>query len=116
MNTIVDSVCESVQSSLGEVSATRLGHSNLIFCFTSRISSKSDSVGRVIFVNVSYEYHYRNRNFNFYMQARNHKPQTTNAKNQLKLYFSPLARTTLPRFTSALTHNRSTISGSVVLV
>ena len=78
------------------------GHSNLMFCFTSRISSKSDSVGRVIFVNVSYEYHYR---INFYM----YKPETTNykCKNQ---YFSPLVGTTLSRFTSALTHNRSTIS------
>ena len=29
-----------------------LGHTNLICCFTSREASKSDSVGRPIFVNV----------------------------------------------------------------
>ena len=29
-----------------------LGHSNLMFCFTSRIARKSESVGRNIFVNV----------------------------------------------------------------
>ena len=34
-----------------------LGHSNLMFCFTSRIARKSDPVGRSIFVNVLYEYH-----------------------------------------------------------
>ena len=37
------------------------------------------------------------------------KPQTTNYKC---IYFSPLVGTTLPRFTSALTHSRSTISGA----
>ena len=76
----------------------------------SRISSKSDSVSGVIFVNVSYEYHYRSRHFNFYT----YKPETTNykCKNQLKLYFSLIVGTTLPRFTSVLTHNRSTISGA----
>ena len=81
-----------------------LGYSNLMFCFTSRISSKSDSVGWVIFVNVNYEYHYRS---NFYT----YKPETTNnkCKNQ---HFSPLVGTALSHFTSALTHNRSTISGA----
>ena len=74
------------------------------YCFTSRISSKSDSVGRVIFVNVNYEYHYSS---NFYT----YKPETTNnkCKNQ---HFSPLVGTALSHFTSALTHNRSTISGA----
>ena len=58
-----------------------------------------------MFVNVSYEYHYRSRNFNFYTyksETTNHKPQATNAK----------ISTTLPRFTSALTHNRSTTSSA----
>ena len=73
----------------------------------SRISSKSDSVGWVIVVNVSYEYHYRST-------LTSQKPQTTNykCKNQPKSYFSPLVGTTLPHFTSALTHSRSTISGA----
>ena len=44
-------------------------------------------------------------------QSTKHKAQTTN-ENQLKLYFSPLLGTTLPRFTSVLTHNSSTISGA----
>ena len=76
----------------------------------SRISSKSDSVGRVTFVNVSYEYHYRSRNFIFlHVQARNHKPHVSSA-----VAGKPVGEisTTLPCFTSALTHNRSTISGA----
>ena len=44
--------------SLGEVRVLKLGHTNLMFCFTSRIARKSDPVGRSIFVNVMYEYHY----------------------------------------------------------
>ena len=42
-----------------DVPGQLLGHSNLVFCFTSRIAKKSDPVGRSIFVNVLYEYHYK---------------------------------------------------------
>ena len=43
-----------------------------MFCFTSRVARKSESVGRNIFVNVMYEYHYKIMNFiNLY--TINHK-------------------------------------------
>ena len=46
----------------------RLGHSNLMYmyCFTSRIARKSESVGRNKFVNVMYEYHYKNYEFHYF--------------------------------------------------
>ena len=68
-----------------------------MFCFTSRISSKNDSVGQVIFVNVSYEYYYRS------------DPNVSSAVAGKTGEIS----TTLLRFTLALTHNRSIISGAI---
>ena len=38
-----------------------LGHTNLMFCFMSGEARKSESVGRIVFVNVMYEYHCKNR-------------------------------------------------------
>ena len=51
-----------------------LGHSNLIYCFTSRIARKSESVGRNKFVNVMYEYHYKVMNI---IGASRSEPHTT---------------------------------------
>ena len=41
---------------------TQLGHTNLMLCFTSGEARKSDSVGRIVFVNVMHEYHCKTAN------------------------------------------------------
>ena len=81
----------------------QLGHSNLIYCFMSRIARKSESVGRNKFVNVMYEYHYKVMN----IIIRNSEP---NVSSTVAGKTVGETSTTLPRFTSALTHSWSVMS------
>ena len=102
-----------IPSSLAISKSVTLGHTNLNFCFMSRIARKSDPVGRSIFVNVMYKSHHK------IVISSNSSGTLSNSKpNVSSVVVSKTigdTSTTVSRFISALIHSWSAISQNKIL-